>query len=193
MSQLKTASASISTWKGVKTFLLVIGSISAAFIAIDGANLDLGNLTWAGGISLVVAALRAGVNYWKHSPGGDTKAILPFVLVLLLPGLLSCTTVRSEYSNIDSEGGSTTFTAKSSAAPFGKIDTSLHEFSDEYGLEGGTVTVGQAVEGMSNEAQLQALTAGIDAFAPILNLLAMAAGNYIEGLNNVPILEPALP
>ena len=193
VTKLRKTSKATSGWKGLKALAAALVGLAAFTELMGGSALDFSTATKATLVAAAIGAIRAVLNYVKHSRGGGPKGVLPFLLLALFPSFLySCTTVSSEFREVDTEGVETSFNAVSRAAPFGKIDTSLHEFSYRYGGEENIIAVGQSADGVSNEGQIQALQAAIEAFAPILNVLATAAGNYVTQMS-VPEPPPPSP
>lgn len=193
MTKLKKLDKWLTAKKALYTFVATLIGIYTFVELMGGSSLNFETASKELLIAAVFGAVRAALNYRKHSSGAGLKGFLPLLLPALALGLVSCaTTVRSEFTEIGPDGESTSYTAKSSAGPFGEIDTTLHTFSYKISDEENLITVGQDAVGMSNAGQVQAFVAAIEALAPILNTVAIAAGNYMEIVAAQPPPAPVL-
>ena len=163
----------VTILKGVVDFLKVLLSGSAAIVFIDVLSDTADRLpaTWEGFleswplllIALLVGILRAFNNYRKNryllrsaKTSKWVRRIFPVILVGIL--LSGCISTKTREIVIESDGSSYTFeyVANSSAWPFGKVDSAVHEMS--YFAEGGSsLVVGQNARGVDNTAQVEAI------------------------------------
>lgn len=129
------------------------------------------------------------MNYNGHFQCFRQFHILFTLSILLLLGLVlvGCATVKTSYKETtpDENGvlSSTEYTAKSVAAPFGKVDATTHQFTDTRG-EGIGITVGQNATGLDNTGQAAALKAMTDALTNLVGTLLPLLQASLDVKNN---------
>lgn len=109
------------------------------------------------------------------------KCIIAAFIVFWLAWLFTgCATTRNVFkeSITDANGSTTTTTyeAKSSAAPFGKIDKTNHTWHYKFGDS--EISTGQQAEGLDNTPQLAALQTMTQMFLAIIPAAIDAAFKY---------------
>lgn len=145
----------------------------------------LGVLGGAGGLGLLAArdnnvtSEESGAKFAARARARarrNTSAGLCILLAgALVMGAVGCATVKTEFTETvtDADGTvmSTTYTARSTAPPLGKLDTTSHEWAYRWTDAGGDLATGQDAAGMDNQGQA--------AILPVIQAL-------LEALSKVP-------
>ena len=177
-------------WDWGKTARLAVYVVLAFGVGVGAA---VSSLETDGTISLdqtaligaAYLALRVGSKWFKlHYAGEKLEKILCALLVasVALSGCASVGTKTSEaITNPDGTSYAFSYQGKSTAAPFGKVDATVHRMAYQT-EDGANLTVGQDAQGLDNTGQV----AAISAMGEIL-------GQTIAALLKGGILAPATP
>ena len=186
----------VTLWKALTTFLV---SGAGVVIGVEAMQLpedqDTFRQTWpVYVVPVALALIRALENWRKHGPNGvrwrwPWDAITPLFLAMIVGAscgpILGCASVGTTTSeNITNPDGSTyafEYAGKSTAAPFGKVDSTVHRMAYQT-EDGANLTVGQDATGLDNTAQIAAISA-----------MGEIIGQTVAALLKGGILSPATP
>ena len=184
----------VTLWKMLTTYLITTCGIVVGVELTDlPADVNTFGQTWALYVLPVAfSALRGLENYRKNGPGGAVRWVWPWakawawlttpILICVLIGCASVGTKTSEaITNPDGTSYAFSYQGKSTAAPFGKVDATVHRMAYQT-EDGANLTVGQDATGLDNTGQV----AAISAMGEIL-------GQTIAALLKGGIIAPATP
>lgn len=140
--------------------VLAFGVGVGAGVASIGDDGSL-SLEWPVMIGIAYTAIRVGSKWFKVNYASDTlqKILMWLLAVNLFIALPGCTTTFTKF--IDTDG--TSYEAKTTAAPFARVDNTAHEFAYQWEGSGGRIGVGQNATGLDNTAQVDGIPAAIQA------------------------------
>lgn len=167
-------------------WILIAMGVGIGTVAQD-VNWAEFNITVPAVVGLAYAALRSGARWYakilkernENVPWWVALLILPVCVCLMLTG---CVYTKTSERALDADGVKYHFdySAISAAPPFGKIDDSVHTMSyTGAGEQGGSLTVGQDVTGLTGEGQIEALRAMGDLLGN--TLASMITSGVISG------------
>lgn len=154
-------SAGVTLWKAFWQFVVAMTGVGAGVLAVKLPDTEDEFIsTWPVVVVPVVLAVWRGLrNYMKQhdiefSIDGirDWVSNWPALHVILIASVLLTGCVSTGFKETVAADGVTTteYKAMSAAWPFGKLDTTNHEFGYQWTKDGGDIKTGQNAEGVDN-------------------------------------------
>jgi len=152
-------------WDWGKMWRLIFYVVLAFGVGVGAGVASIGDdgtfsFSWPVVIGIAYTAARVGSKWFKLNYPTDTlEKILMWLLAVNLFSLSGCTTTFTKFADTDG----TIYEAKTTAAPFARVDNTVHEFAYAWEGTGGRIGVGQNATGMDNTEQVEGLSAAITA------------------------------
>lgn len=180
----KVYKLSRTLWKAALAGIVAIGGGTAVtFLGAVQLPETYGEFTaaWPAFVLALIVAAAKGVENYRKNGSADGKPlwewgaligkVLPFGVVLFAVGLTSCVTTRFSDTLTKTDGSSSTVTylGLSTAWPFAKLDSGVHDMSCQFGQA--KITIGQKATGMDNTA----MAAGVETLIKFIGEQAVKA------------------